>query len=343
MGKDFKSLKESRKIREELIKKYGWEKGVPTSILKYDASDLAEDLATQGIQLEEFIKSLEESIPEQKLPSILKYDRSDLAIDLSKKGRQQKDLHPRLKGVHKKLFGMSGRGSRNKGSSATANKKGTISLFPQNVGRQLVLHYTQPGDIVYDPFAGHNSRMQLVYEQERNYIGVDVSKEFMEDNRQIREILYREGRRGFLQNTASIILIEGSSSDVDIADEYADFTITSPPYWDLEYYGDEPEQLGNNKTYEGFLETISKHVKENFRILRSGAYCCWFVGDFVKKGQYYDYHVDLAQLFIEACFELSYTHIIDLGSAYESIFVQSIVRHKRFPKQHEYCLVFKKP
>jgi len=205
----------------------------------------------------------------------------------------------------------------------------------------VVEFYCPLNGTVYDPFAGHNSRMQLTYNCQRNYVGVDVSKEFMEHNFEVKKIL--ENQKGFFKSKSIITLIEGSSANVpQIKNNSADFTLTSPPYWDVEYYGDELEQLGNAKTYDKFLELLFIHVQENFRILKPGSYCCWFINDFIKDGIFYPYHCDLYYLFIDAGFTQDNIYIVDLGQPLTAAFVQQIEKLKRFLKRHEFCLVFRK-
>ena len=260
--------------------------------------------------------------------SILKYDKKKTSKILSEIGRRYSDTGA----IHaSKEFQMSGRGV----------SAGALSTFPQNIGRLIINFYCPEEGCVYDPFAGHNSRMELVFESNRHYIGVDVSVEFMISNRKIRESLIKSNN--FFTPDKSITLIEGSSAKVDLPDNCADFTITSPPYWDIEYYGDEPEQLGKAKTYDSFLELLSEHIKENFRILKSGSFCAWFVNDFTKKRVFYPYHADLIPIFRSAGFSPFQIYIVDLGGSIARIFVQDIIKAKRFPKRHEYCLVFKKP
>ena len=266
--------------------------------------------------------------------SILHHVRGDKAIDFSKDSRKK---------ITRKIF-TSDKGERIKwqrGSGAKGGAKdGALSIFPKKIVRLIVKFYCPENGIVYDPFCGHNSRMQLVYECNRNYIGVDVSKEFMKHNREIRGFLLNENR--LIENPATITLIEGSSAKVDLPNNYADFTITSPPYWDIEYYGDEPEQLGKNKTYDSFLDSLSLHIRENYRILKPGAFCAWFVNDFRKDGIFYPYHSDLLYFFQEAGFEMFNIYIVDLGNTFGKIFAQQIEKSKIFPKRHEYCLLFQK-
>ncbi len=299
-GKNIEALKKSEKIRSDFIIKYGY---VPDSILKHNRA-----VSSKGAVL------LERRYEEQTKRRLKKAQKGN----------------PKLQ---ERLFASSGKNVRE-------GKMAALSTFPQDIGHLIVDFYCPENGIVYDPFAGHNSRMELTFKANRHYIGVDLSKKFMEKNREIKEKLFKW--EGFLKSNKTINLIEGSSAKVDLPNNYGDFTITSPPYWDLEYYGDEPEQLGKAKTYDKFLDLITKNIKENFRILKPGAFCAWFVNDFVKDKVFYPYHADLIYIFDSIGFEIFHTYIIDLGSSIAQAFVQDIINNKRFPKRHEYCLLFKK-
>lgn len=296
------------------------------------------------------------------IPStILYHDRSDLAMDVLAGGHRAytKASHDALTGAGikggplKEAFKTAGRSVRlgrtykkdgldsNKGGQERSSLLAGLSRFSQNIGRIMVKFYCPEEGVVYDPFAGHNSRMELVYTLGRTYVGVDISHEFMEANFAVKKVL--ENRNGLFERNNSVRLIEGSSSKVDLPDNFADFSITSPPYWDLEFYGDEPEQLGMSKTYDGFIEMIGKHVNENFRILKPGSFCAWFINDFSKGGEFYPYHMDIAILFRKAGFILHNIYIVDLGHPLASAFVRTTLISKRFPKRHEYCVLGLKP
>lgn len=301
-GKNLESLKKSEKIRSDFILKYGL---VPDSILKHNR-------------------------------------KTSCQVSTLLKRRYQDTMNKELKKYPKKnSWDLNNRLASASNKSVRAGKNAALSTFPQSIGHLIVDFYCPKDGIVYDPFAGHNSRMELTFKSNRHYVGVDVSKEFMKANRQIQNKLIKQ--QGFFKSNKTINLIEGSSSKVDLPDDYGDFTITSPPYYDIEYYGNEPKQLGKAKTYKKFLGLISKHIEENFRILKSGSFCAWFVQDFVRNKIFYPYHSDLIPLFIKAGFEIFQIYIIDLGNPIASAFVQGIIKLKRFPKRHEYCLLFKKP
>ena len=141
---------------------------------------------------------------------------------------------------------------------------GALSTFPQNIGRSILLMLSKPFDTVFDPFAGHNSRMSLCVQNNRHYIGCDLSTEFMAFNKKrARELRQQKPK-------LTIELHHTDSRKVPVESDVGDFTISSPPYFDIEEYGDEPQQLGKAKTYEGFLDGLKQVMAENYRCLKRG-------------------------------------------------------------------------
>ena len=130
---------------------------------------------------------------------------------------------------------------------------------------------------------------------------------------------------------------------VQTADGVGDFTLTSPPYYDIEDYGDEPEQLGKAGSYDRFLNGLAMVAAENFRCLKPGAFAVWFVNDFRRHGVFHPYHIDTVELMTGAGFTLFDMMIVDLGYPPRAAYATQLVTTKILPKRHEYGLVFRKP
>lgn len=295
-----------------------------------------EDLAESREQRRIIAEQLGGVIPS----SILLHNSSDKAMDLLVEhgGRGYTDTGYYAKNPdapHAHLFKNSGMDVR----------MGALSRFSQNIGRLLVRFYTKPGDTVVDPFAGHNSRMELCWRENRHYIGCDISREFMKANRELRERLLSENAQDMFsaERAATITLHECDSRQMPVKNNVGDFTITSPPYWDIEYYGDEMGQLGRGNSYDEFLQRLGKVCCENFRCVKSGAFVCWFINDFRKDGKFYSYHEDTADCLRAAGFKQWDIAIVDLGNSMRSAFATQIVATRILPKRHEYALIFRKP
>lgn len=230
--------------------------------------------------------------------------------------------------VEKAAFGVSDAGVEH----------GALSVFPQNIGRSILLLYTEPGDIVVDPFAGHNSRMELCVREGRHYIGYDISERFMKLNKARAKFL-RDNLPG-----VEIVLHQADSRRMEkTRDGIGDFTITSPPYWDIEDYGDEPEQLGKLGDYSAFLDDLQLVMESNFRCLKPGAFCVWAVNDFRRKGEFHNYHGDVIDNMRQVGFVYHDILVVDLGSSFREAFLNQIVEQRIIPKRHEYGLIFRKP
>lgn len=297
-GKGISALKGSRASRSQLIALFGGTQNLPSSVMKIER--------TRGGEQDEITE---------------KYSYTSTMYQLG--AEKIKELGSK----NARAFAVSGKGCA----------KGALSHFPQNIGRTVLLFYSDPGDLVVDPFAGHNSRMELCVRELRNYVGFDLSKEFMVFNRKRADFLRKEFPG------VSISLHEGDSRVLPVNDGIGDFTITSPPYWDIEYYGDEEAQMGKCKTYKKFLKSMSLVVKENFRTLKPGAFSVWFVNDFRRKGVFHSYHSDIIRLGMDAGFLHHDLLIVDFGPGIRDVFLNQAVDQQILPKRHEFGVVFKKP
>ena len=75
-------------------------------------------------------------------------------------------------------------------------------------------------------------------------------------------------------------LINGDARDLSfLENESIHLAVTSPPYWNLKCYNENPDQLGHIDDYEVFLTETEKVWREIFRILVPGGRLVCVVGD----------------------------------------------------------------
>ena len=305
MAKTMEDLQKSRERRKEILNKYGV---VPTSLWDIKYNDDA---------------------------GIIEFDERKQQV-MAKKKHEKMDYdkeNPELV----KSFSMSSQNVR-----GTSEDSG-LSTFPSELVRRVVRFYSEPNDIVLDPFAGHNSRMQVTYQENRNYIGYDVSHKFMDFNRNVVNIIQGKGDQStLLNNDCKITLHEQSSEKLNEADESADLIFTSPPYYKIEFYTDESEQLYYSKDYNEFLSRIKVIIQECVRVLKKDKFCVFNINDFRYNNKFYTYHCDIVKIFEEVGLRMWDCIVIKWPGAIGACFASQIEDRKVCAKMHEYLIVGKK-
>lgn len=87
-------------------------------------------------------------------------------------------------------------------------------------------------------------------------------------------------------------LINGDARDLSfLLDESVHLVITSPPYWNLKKYNDNPNQLGHIDDYEHFLGELRKVWEHVFRILVPGGRLVCVVGDVCVSRRQFGRHL----------------------------------------------------
>lgn len=226
----------------------------------------------------------------------------------------------------------------NSGKVGVGNQQNAgLSIMPAELVEFFVKYYARPGAVYLDPFMGQGVQMQVAKLMGLHYYGYDISAEFF---------AYIDAVRGKIDDGKTTIKITHGDSrhPVEVPDNIGDFSFFSPPYWDIEYYGDEPGQLGYKQSYSEFLEGMYQIAHAWLPKFKPGAYQVVNVNDFRKDGKYYSYHADTIFLFERAGWEVSDTWIIDgLVGGLPRAFAVDFNMKRIAPKVHEYALVFRKP
>lgn len=152
-------------------------------------------------------------------------------------------------------------------SDLLKKKQKATSVFDPVLCEIMYLWFSKKGDTIYDPFAGGSVRGIVASKCERNYIGVDLRPEQVEHNElQANEIC----------NSHMPKWIVGSSAVVPV-NEY-DMFFTCPPYYDLEQYSDDMNDL-SNMSMEDFDEVYAHIISRSIAKLRDNRFAAIVVGD----------------------------------------------------------------
>jgi len=58
------------------------------------------------------------------------------------------------------------------------------AMFPEQLAEDHIISWSNPGDIVFDPFVGSGTTAKMAYLNGRNYCGIDISEEYCKIARQ---------------------------------------------------------------------------------------------------------------------------------------------------------------
>jgi hypothetical protein len=131
-----------------------------------------------------------------------------------------------------------------------------VSIFDPVLCELMYDWFSPKGGMVLDPFAGGSVRGIVAEEMGRKYIGYDINLEQVQANKH--------------QSSKPLWWCEDSYTALDkVADESHDFIFTCPPYYDLEVYTDDPNDISNmsvgdfDNRYNKILQKSVKKLKNN--------------------------------------------------------------------------------
>ena len=217
---------------------------------------------------------------------------------------------------------------------------------------KLILFFTKKGDVVLDPFSGVASTSKACALTGRKSVGTELTKKWVD--------LSKERLKKEVPNSKGQEIINGDSRIElkNFKDEYFDFMVTSPPYWQIlnkkldhktkervknglsKKYSENKDDLGNIIDYPEFLSELKNIFSECYRVLKNKKYTAVVVSDFRHKSDFIPYHIDVIKLMQELNFELKGITILAQNHkslkpyGYPYAYVQNI--------HHQYILIFRK-
>jgi len=149
------------------------------------------------------------------------------------------------------------------------------SVFDPVIVELAVRWYSAPGGTVLDPFAGGSVRGIVASLLGRNYLGIDLRADQVEANREQGSIASSE---------FPPIWVAGDSEKVldGVEPESVDLVFTCPPYFDLEVYSDDPDDL-SNMDWESFLNSYYEIIRKSAKALKDDRFAVFVIGEVRDK------------------------------------------------------------
>ena len=223
----------------------------------------------------------------------------------------------------------------NRGKWATHDAKYRGNWSPY-IPRNLLLRYSNEGDLVLDQFIGGGTTLIEAKLLNRNIIGVDINE---------NSLNICKGKCDFdYENEGKVYLHKGDARNLDfISDEKIDFICTHPPYANIIQYSENiKEDLSHLKIPE-FLKEMEKVASESYRVLKKDKYCAILMGDTRIKGHIQPLGFEVMKLFEKSGFKLKEIIIKEQHNCRATGYWKTnSIKYNFLLIAHEYLFIFKK-
>lgn len=214
-----------------------------------------------------------------------------------------------------------------------AKYRGNWSPF---IPRNIILRYSQEGDLVLDQFAGGGTTLVEAKLLNRNIIGIDVNDAALERCHIKCDFDY--------ENSGEVTIAKGDARKLtNIEDESIDLICTHPPYANIIQYSEEnPDDLSHLKIPE-YLEQMHEVAIESYRVLKKDKFCCILMGDTRQKGHVIPLAFKTMQVFEATGFKIKEIIIKEQHNCKATGFWKTnSIKHNFLLLAHEYLFVFRK-
>jgi predicted methyltransferase len=167
------------------------------------------------------------------------------------------------------------------------------------VVRNLILRFSNEGDILLDPMIGGGTTAIEAKILNRHIICSDVNDKALERTKASLDFE--------VENDAWQKVVKRDARDLSKAnDESIDFILTHPPYADIIKYseGKLDDDLSNIHDIDKFADEMEKVAHELFRVLKKGKYCAILIGDTRRNKMYQPMAYKVMDRFMKAGFQL---------------------------------------
>ena len=224
-----------------------------------------------------------------------------------------------------------------------AKKPERVSTFDPVLSEILYAWFSRECDTVLDPFAGGSVRGIVASTMGRKYVGIDLSRKQCDENKtQFNDFLAKYNVKG-----SAYWICSDSEKITELLSEHNkfDMMLTCPPYYNIEKYSHDPNDLSNLATYEEFLNKYAKILHKTYDLLNDNSFAVIVVSEVrnPSTGEYYGLVPDTIKIMKDANYIyyneiILYNNIGSLPIRAPKYFDQS----RKIGRTHQNVLVFYK-
>ena len=194
------------------------------------------------------------------------------------------------------------------------------AVFPIRLPAQCIKLFTHKGELVLDPFVGIGTTLIAARDLERNAVGFDLKKEYIDlTNKRLEQTPANETKQ---------IAVHDDAHNIPqyLKEETVSLSVTSPPYANMlnqprsnksmrgdlrdnqhyqkvQQYSTDPRDLGT-MNHEEYAKNLTEIYKGILPLMKPKAHCVINVNDVWWKNKRYPTHIYVVEALQKAGFEL---------------------------------------
>ena len=210
--------------------------------------------------------------------------------------------------------------------------------FAPQIPRNVILNYSNEGEIILDPMVGSGTSLIEARLLNRNAVGYDINQNAV--NIAAERIAFN------VENTSRQEVKLGNAQKLPEQDNSIDLIVTHPPYLNLVTYsnGENPDDLSSISSIPKFLDALEIAIREMYRVLKPNHFCAILMGD-TRKGQHY---IPLSFFVLQRCLRSGFVLKEDIiktqhNTTYGRRWSASAKHYKFYLIMHEHLFILRKP
>tara|TARA_R110000796_G_C14550508_1_gene433781 strand:+ start:1735 stop:2640 length:906 start_codon:yes stop_codon:yes gene_type:complete len=212
-------------------------------------------------------------------------------------------------------------------------RQNATSIFDPVLCECMYRWFTKEDDKILDCFAGGSVRGIVASKLKRNYTGVDLSKNQIEHN-------IHQGSKICESHIPKWICDNGLNVD-KLNDKY-DFLFSCPPYYNLEVYSENEEDI-STMNYTDFLRDYREIIRKSCNKLNDNSFAVFVVGEVREKGNYVGFVPDTIRAFQDAGMSYYNEMLLLQEPATAAMRAEKSMNvSRKVPKAHQNVLMFSK-
>lgn len=203
------------------------------------------------------------------------------------------------------------------------------------IPRNLILRYSDKGDLVLDQFVGGGTTAIEAGLLKRNFIGIDI-------NRKAVELTKRNVSELGLSNTSKIYLMDAKKLEF-LENSSIDLICTHPPYSSIIKYSESIKEDISLLDINDFYIAMQKVARESYRVLKKNKVAAFLMADIRKNGMIVPLAFRTMEIFLEAGFKLKEIVIKEQHNCKSTGYWKDKAKEMNFLLiAHEYLFILKK-